>query len=147
MSFLSSIPIIGSLITKTHDIIDQAVTDKDKANELKNKINTLWAKNDLTIQIASLQSKWKTVATWRPICAKAAIFTTLAICILYVCVVLFSKDLDIAKITLIDGMIKTLIGFDMLFLTTYAAGRTIEKITNNIDPSKVWDLIKKNKER
>lgn len=34
MAFLEYIPIIGDLLTKTHDIVDQVVEDKDKKNEI-----------------------------------------------------------------------------------------------------------------
>lgn len=41
MGLLSYVPIIGNLLDKTHDIIDQVVEDKDKKNEIFENLSTI----------------------------------------------------------------------------------------------------------
>lgn len=41
MGLLSYVPIIGSLLDKTHDIIDQVVEDKDKKNKIFENLSTI----------------------------------------------------------------------------------------------------------
>jgi len=41
MGLLSYVPIIGDLLDKTHDIVDQVVEDKDKKNEIFQALTTI----------------------------------------------------------------------------------------------------------
>jgi len=57
MSFLDWIPIVGKLVGKGMDIADQAVEDKDKANELKAILLQLQDKSKESIYLAELNTK------------------------------------------------------------------------------------------
>ena len=78
MSLLSAIPIVGKIIGKAGDIIDQAVTDKDLANQLKADLNREAMNMDhaevmeeikaqAQIITAEIQSQSWLAANWRPI--------------------------------------------------------------------------------
>jgi len=136
MSFLNSIPIIGDLLKKTGEIVDQVVIDKDKAIELKTK---------LSMQIATLNLQLGISSKWRPIAATASILTTLLIILVYTYSILFSPELDAERLGLVFMVIKLLIGFDGLFLTVYGGARTLEKILGSIDVNKIIDIAKKAK--
>lgn len=74
MSFLQYIPIIGDIIKKTGDVVDQAVPDKDLAAKLKQEIDKEIMKCDLT-SLQEQSSVIKSEATgeswlqrnWRPL--------------------------------------------------------------------------------
>jgi len=57
MSFLSFLPVIGKLIEKGLGIADQAVTDKDKLNELKATLMQIEAQAKETVYLAELNVK------------------------------------------------------------------------------------------
>lgn len=41
MGFLDYVPIVGDLINKTHNIVDQVVEDKDKKNEILQNLQVI----------------------------------------------------------------------------------------------------------
>lgn len=49
MSILSAIPIIGDIFKGTKDLISEAITDKDKKNEIQGKLNLLHAQTEKEI--------------------------------------------------------------------------------------------------
>jgi hypothetical protein len=57
MGFLSYIPILGKLFTKSLDIVDQVVEDKDKANEIKASIINIEKETDKVLYLAELNTK------------------------------------------------------------------------------------------
>ena len=57
MGFLDWIPIIGNLVNKGVDLADQAIEDKDKANELKAVLLQLQEKAKESIYVAELNTK------------------------------------------------------------------------------------------
>lgn len=72
-----SIPIVGKVLTGVLDIVDKAVEDKDKANQLKADLTAAFNKTDLTkfqvlienaakIILAEAQGHWLQ-RNWRPI--------------------------------------------------------------------------------
>lgn len=78
MSFLSAIPIIGDLVKKAGDVIDQAVTDKDLANRIKADLERQANELDYSafekeiearakVITAEIQSPSWLAANWRPI--------------------------------------------------------------------------------
>lgn len=78
MSFLSAIPIIGDLVKKAGDVVDQAVTDKDLANRIKADLERQANELDYSafekeiearakVITAEIQSPSWLAANWRPI--------------------------------------------------------------------------------
>jgi len=76
MSLISFIPVIGKILDKGLDVVDQFIEDKDKANELKTKIkekilvqNHEYAigllKGQVDIILAEAKGGWLQ-RTWRP---------------------------------------------------------------------------------
>jgi len=76
MSIFSSIPLVGKIIDKSFDLIDEVVEDKDEANKLKAALEDKWRDVDLTkfveqikaqasVIIAEAQGSWLQ-KNWRP---------------------------------------------------------------------------------
>ncbi len=57
MAFWTAIPIIGKVLDGVIGLIDQAVEDKDKANELKAQLTQVFNNADLTKFTQQLQSQ------------------------------------------------------------------------------------------
>ncbi|MHA2022488.1 MAG: hypothetical protein ACTSWQ_02390 [Candidatus Thorarchaeota archaeon] len=57
MGLLNYIPIIGDLINKGHDLASQAITDKDKLNEMQKVLLELQEKTKESIYLAELGTK------------------------------------------------------------------------------------------
>ena len=77
MGWLSAIPIIGKTLDTVFGTIDKMVTDKDKANELKNEISLKMMhgdsvkfveqiKSQMNIIVAEAQSQSWLARNWRP---------------------------------------------------------------------------------
>lgn len=77
MSFLSAIPIVGKIFDGLFGVIDQAVEDKDKANQLKADLEQVFKNADLTkfveqikaqssIIVAEAKSESWLARNWRP---------------------------------------------------------------------------------
>ena len=57
MSIFSSIPLIGKIIDKGFDLIDEVVEDKDEANALKAELTAKWQDVDLNKYIEQIQAQ------------------------------------------------------------------------------------------
>ena len=77
MAWFSAIPIVGKVLEGIIGLVDQAVEDKDKANELKAQLEEVFKNADLTkfteqiraqkdIIVAEAQSESWLARNWRP---------------------------------------------------------------------------------
>lgn len=77
MAWFSAIPIVGKVLEGVIGLVDQAVEDKDKANELKAQLEHVFKNADLTkfveqiraqkdIIVAEAQSESWLARNWRP---------------------------------------------------------------------------------
>jgi len=76
MSWFSTIPVVGKVFEGLFGLIDQAVTDKDKANQLKADLEVVLQNSDITKFQKQLESQTKIITseaagnffqrTWRP---------------------------------------------------------------------------------
>jgi hypothetical protein len=57
MGFISMLPIIGKLFDRSFDLADQAITDKDKLNDLKATLSELREKMQAEIYLAELATQ------------------------------------------------------------------------------------------
>jgi len=145
MSFLSFIPIIGKLIDKGLDVVDELVEDKDKANELKHAIKDriLIQNHDFMIKKLEAQSNiilaeagggWLQ-RNWRPILMLIAIIILANNFIIAPYVgLLFGKSL---MLTLPNGLWVLL----NIGVGGYIGGRTVEKIKSNGSIPKLNELL------
>lgn len=78
MGFLSAVPVIGKIIDKGLDVVDELVTDKDQANELKAKIKSQIESHAHAQDLAELKAQTSLVGgeirgeswlqrNWRPL--------------------------------------------------------------------------------
>jgi len=132
MSFLSFLPVIGKIIDKGLDVVDELVEDKDLANKLKAEIknkamvqdheeNLELIKGQVSIILAESKGGWLQ-RNWRP--------SLMVICILiifnnYVVFPYVSAFTDkVHMLTLPDGLWALL----NIGVGGYIAGRSCEKI-------------------
>jgi len=57
MNFLESIPIIGKIFDRTANIIQEAVLDKDKANEILENLDTIRMTVEKEVYVKELETK------------------------------------------------------------------------------------------
>lgn len=78
MAFWSAIPIVGKILDGVIGLVDQAVEDKDKANELKAQLTEVFNKSDMTKFSEQIKAQASIITTeinseswmarnWRPI--------------------------------------------------------------------------------
>ncbi|NQT98159.1 MAG: hypothetical protein HQ562_10500 [Candidatus Marinimicrobia bacterium] len=84
MGLLGALPIIGPIIEKVVDVVDQAVPDKDLANKLKSELQTKLMTLDSSVLQKEIDAKAKILVaeaggnwlqrSWRPITMLVFVF-------------------------------------------------------------------------
>jgi len=133
MSFLSYLPIIGKIVEKGLDVVDQFVADKDKANELKAAIknqimvqnheeNLQAIKSQTEIILAEAKGGWLQ-RNWRPILMLVIVFIIANNYVLAPYIGLFFPEKSL--ILELPGGLWALLNVGV---GGYVAGRTVEKV-------------------
>ena len=134
MSLLSAIPIVGKIIGKAGDIIDQAVTDKDLANQLKADLNREAMNMDhaevmeeikaqAQIITAEIQSQSWLAANWRPILMLTIVAIIANNYIIYPYLSMFTDKAVILELP------QDLYDLMKIGVGGYIVGRSAEKVT------------------
>jgi hypothetical protein len=132
MNFLSFIPVIGKILDKGLDVVDQLVEDKDKANEIKAAIkdrvliqnheeNLVLIKGQIEIILSETKGHWLQ-RNWRPL------LMMICIAIIFNNYVLFPYlSMWTAKVTVLE-LPSGLWSLLTLGVGGYIAGRSVEKV-------------------
>jgi hypothetical protein len=138
LSILKAIPeAIGKLVTGAHDIIDQAVTDKDEKNKLKHEIEVLARTQWTEVFTKTLEAQSKIIVTeaqggllqrnWRPL--------TMLAFVAYLFAMLFGAEpptMEAPQTEIAGGVLDII----KIGLGGYVIGRSGEKIASVIGNKK-----------
>lgn len=145
MSWFSAIPVVGKLIEKSLNIVDEVVEDKDKAREIKATLEEGWRQTDLTkfteqikaqsaVIVAEAQGDSWLQRNWRPMLMTLFGFIVFNNYVLYPYLSLFWEQAPVLEIPgPLWGLLKIGVG-------GYVVGRSSEKI---VDKVKEWKMNKR----
>lgn len=145
MSWFSAIPIVGKLIEKSLNIVDEVVEDKDKAREIKATLEEGWRQTDLTKFTEQIKAQSSVIVAeakgdswlqrnWRPMLMTLFGFIVFNNYVLYPYLSLFWEQAPVLEIPgPLWGLLKIGVG-------GYVVGRSSEKI---VDKVKEWKMNKR----
>ena len=141
MNFLSVIPIIGKILDKGLDVVDEMVEDKDLAQRLKNKIKEKVLVQNHEENMKLLDAQMKVIVTeasgswlqrnWRPLLMLMTIVIIFNNYVLFPYLSIFTDKVTI--LTLPDGLWKLLV----VGVGGYVLGRSGEKVIGDIFKTKL----------
>jgi hypothetical protein len=126
MSVVETIGAVAGALKKPFDIVDQLVTDKDKAAELKQEIEKIAYTNVANILVADAQGNWLQ-RSWRPVIM--LVFTMLIV----------AHWFGFTAQNLTEDMVLSLLSIIQVCMGVYFAGRTVEKTAKTISPKIQWN--------
>lgn len=126
MAWFSAIPIVGKVLEGVIGLVDQAVMDKDKANELKAQLEQVFKNADLTkfteqmraqkdIIVAEAQSESWLARTWRPMV------------MLFFAGLIGAHWLGLTPPNLAEAVVMKLLAIVQVGIGGYVVGRSAEK--------------------
>ncbi len=132
MGFWAAIPVIGSVIEQVLGLVDQAVTDKDEANRIKQEITLRLAEMDFqeaqnelraqaSIILGEIQGESWLQRSWRPILMLSVVAIVVNNYILYPYLSLFGLPATVLELP--DEL------FELMSIGVggYVLGRSVEK--------------------
>jgi len=132
MGFWAAIPVIGSVIEQVLGLVDQAVTDKDEANRIKQEITLRLAEMDFqeaqnelraqaSIILGEIQGESWLQRSWRPILMLSVVAIVVINYILYPYLSLFGLPATVLELP--DEL------FELMSsgVGGYVLGRSVEK--------------------